>query len=331
MLHRILRWSTVPAVAASLSGCSIYPLPEDTVGLDSNQIATLIRCHTRDAIRNEITTNTSLLGDGIAYDGLSGTEEARRLRENPVLFHSLDYGRFSQPLRGLFTYYKDATVADDFTIDTTEVNTSGVGLTIFEKFLSGTNSIGLATKNDRTREVSRHFRIFDSFDSLARQLPEQTCASVPGAANYAFPSAGLTRIRSLVHHFTVANQLGNLGGSSNTDYTTAEMTDTITFTTKNTGNLDPVFALSPVTHAYVPTSVSATVDNSREDKHTIIVLLRLPSDRNKLPRFDEAGYLTVAPSERQKAVAAGALDRQRDYNQQNDISKLTSSLTRMSP
>ncbi|QHO77827.1 hypothetical protein ACH79_39730 [Bradyrhizobium sp. CCBAU 051011] len=143
------------------------------------------------------------------------------------------------------------------------------------------------------------------------------CDIVPKQINAIYPAAGLLKIRSLVHSFLVQNQLGNLAGENN-DYTTAQMTDTITFTTKFTGNFDPSTQLNPVAGKFVPSNLAVNLDNSRQDMHTIIILIRLPPNKSGLPRFDEIGRISLAPKEASKAAASAALDRQRDFNTQDD-------------
>jgi hypothetical protein len=187
--------------------------------------------------------------------------------------------------------------------------------------LGGTDNIGIVARNDRTREVKRHFRVYDSFDSLSRLMLEEVCENVPNNVNELYPSTGLIRIYSLVKGFLEANHWNNLAGDD-TNYTTAQMADTITFTTKFTGNLDPSTTMDPVRGKWVPSSLSANFDNTRQDLHTILILLRLPPSKKGLPRFDEFGRITLSAKENQRATAATALDRQRDYNTQDALTRL---------
>ena len=110
---------------------------------------------------------------------------------------------------------------------------------------------------------------------MVRLIPERACDIVPKPINAIYPAAGLLRIRSLVHSFLIANQIGNLAGEKE-GYTTAQMTDTITFKTKFKGNVGPSTQANPVIGRFVLTSISANVDNSRQDMHTIIILIWLP-------------------------------------------------------
>jgi hypothetical protein len=254
-------------------------------------------------------------------DRLTGTEMVAWLRDKPERFRSIRWERFDQSLRKQFLYYKDTSVSFDFSIDTTEANSAGVNLTLLNKLFVGTDNIGIVAKNDRTREVKRHFRVYDSFDSLARLMQEEICHGMPENINGLYPSAGLIRIYSLVKGFLEANQWNNLAGDD-ANYTTAQMADTITFTTKFTGNVDPSTTLDPVRGKFVPTSVSANFDNTRQDLHTILILIRLPPSKKGLPRFDEYGRITLSTQENQRATADTALDKQKDYNTQDALTRL---------
>ncbi len=325
---RTLKAALAGLIAMTGSACSIYPLPEDTTGFASEEISTIIRCQTRDAIREEIIDNIVAASSSPVYDRMTKEELVAKLRGEPAYFRRLDWSKFAKELRDPFLFYKDTSVSYDFTIDSTEVNGSGVDLTLLKQLPGGSDKIGLTAKNDRTREVKRHFRVYDSFDSLSRLMPEKTCDIVPKHINALYPAAGLLRIRSLVHSFLIANQLGNLAGDKE-EYTTAQMTDTITFTTKFTGNVGPSTSSNPTVGRFVPSSLSANLDNSRQDMHTIIILIRLPPNTSGLPRFDEIGRITLAKKEARKAAASDALDRQRDFNTQDALVRLGTGIGRI--
>jgi hypothetical protein len=209
----------------------------------------------------------------------------------------------------------------------TEVNMAGVNLTLLRKLTAGTDNIGFAVKNDRTRDVKRHFRVFDTFDSLARLMLTEACYDMPDRSNPIYPTAGLLRINSLVDSFLFANQWINLAGDKE-DYTTAQMSDTLTFTTKWTGNFDPSTTADPVIGRFVPTSASLNMDNSRQDLHTVIIVITLPPNKKGLPQFDEFGRI-LPPAAAARAVAAASLDRVRDYNTQDALTRLGTGIGRV--
>ncbi len=312
-----------------LSGCSIYPLPEDVMNFDSTRITALIRCQTRDAIRRVIVALIATGKDRIIFNGMTGFQTAEWLQANEKNFHTIKWDKVVDPtIRANLLFYKDVSVSYDFTIDTTEMNTLGVNVTLLKQLRGGTDSIGMVAKNDRTREVKRHFRVFDTFDTLAKYMHEKACEGMPEHINAVFPSAGLLRIDSLVQAFLIANQWENLVAEG-TNYTTAEMTDTLTFTTKFTGNVDPSTTANPVTGQWMPTSASLNVDNTRQDLHTIIILLRLPPNNKALPELDEYGRIVAPGFAARKAAAAVALDRQREFNTQDALTRLGTGVGRI--
>ncbi|OSJ13534.1 hypothetical protein BST63_16460 [Bradyrhizobium canariense] len=328
-----MQWIARIALLSTLccGACSIYPLPEDTTSFDSDRIASVIRCQTRDAIRRVIVALIATGKDRVVYRGMTGYQTAAWLEQQPAHFHEVKWEQITDTkIRAPLLFYKDTSVSYDFTIDTTEVNTAGVNVTLVKKLFVGNDSIGLVAKNDRTREVKRHFRAYDSFDSLARLMKEETCDGMPQQVNALYPATGLLRIDSLVNSFLLANQWGNLAGDD-ANYTTAQMTDTLTFTTKFTGNVDPSTAIDPVTGRFVPSSASLNIDNSRQDLHTILILLRLPPNTKGLPQFDEYGRIIAPGYVGQKAAASAALDRQRDFNTQDALTKLGTGIGRVGP
>ncbi|MCK1383406.1 hypothetical protein [Bradyrhizobium sp. 21] len=316
------------AFAALSSGCSIYPLPEDVMPYKSEEIAAVIRCQARDAVRNVILQNIEAAKSPILYERMNKQELLAWLTGNTENFHSLKWDRFTPELRGPFTFYKDTSISYDFTIDTTEKNVAGVNLTLLRQYSGSTNAAGLVASNDRTREVSRHFRAFDTFDSLARLMPERACNRAPRTENYVFPAAGLLRINSLVNSFLIANSWENLAGPDK-EFTTAQMADTLTFTTKSIGNFDPSTTADPIIGKWVPSSASLNIDNTRQDLHTIIILISLSPDKSGLPQFDEFGRILAPGKASAKVAASAALDKQKDFNTQSALTRFGTGVGRI--
>jgi len=311
-------------LALILSGCSIYPLPEDYARTpdgqpyDSVRIAATIRCQTRDAIRAAIRLNISKAKSHYVYQHMTSDEMLDWLQRDSQNYHKIRWDLFAPELSAPFNFYKDTSISYDFTINTSEMNTVGLNVTLLKALHAGSDNFGLLAKNDRTREANRHFRVFDTFDSLARLMPEDACTNQPQAPNYLFPAEGLLRINTLVDSFLLANQWENLAGDK-TDYTTAEMIDTLTFTTKSTGNFDPSTTATSTVGKFVPSAAGLNVDNFRQDLHTIIILISLPPTKNGLPQFDSFGRILPPTKAGARLAADTGLDRQRGVNTQNSI------------
>lgn len=249
------------------------------------------------------------------------------LQHEPENFRRLKWTRFTKVLRDLFIFYKDTTVSMDLTIDGTEVNTAGANLTLLNKLATGSNTVGLVAQNDRTRELKRNFKTFDTFESLAIGMKGSICQIAPTQPNYVYPSTGLLRVDNLVDQFLKANQWGNLSAADKA-YTTAQMADTMTFTTKWTGNLDPSTAADPTIGRWIPTSASLKFDNTRQDLHTIIMLISLSPDKKGLPSFDDYGRILSPGAAGVREAAAASLDRQRDRNAQVALTRLGTGIGR---
>jgi hypothetical protein len=322
-------------VALLLGGCSIYPLPEDYIvsssgkPYTSDRLAATVRCQTRDAIRAVIRRNIAAVPEtDIVYQRMSRDDMLAWLDSNPANYRTLRWDRFEPKLSKPFEFYKDTNISYDFTIDTTEMNSVGLNVTLLKALNAGSDTIGLLAKNDRTREANRHFRAFDTFDSLARLMTEEACKNEPETPNYLFPTAGRLRINTLIDSFLVTNSWENLAGEK-ADYTTAQMTDTLTFTTKSTGNFDPSTTTTSVVGRFVPSSAGLNVDNYRQDLHTIIILISLPPTKNGIPQFDEYGRILLASKAGVRASASAGLDRQRDVNTQNALIRLGTGVGRL--
>ena len=70
-------------LGVSIGGCSIYPLPEDVIPFNSERIAALVRCQTRDAIRQAVVDNIEKAEQPIVYGKQTKDELLAWLRENP--------------------------------------------------------------------------------------------------------------------------------------------------------------------------------------------------------------------------------------------------------
>jgi hypothetical protein len=321
---RILRQLTIVGLI-SLGGCSIYPLPEDVTGFQSKHIVRMTRCQARDAVRAEIQRTLAAWESVVVYKRMTGGEMARWLADNPDNYHGLRLSDFSPQAARLYKFYGDTRISYDFTIDSSEMNAAGFDLSLLRTFTRGSDLFGIKLQNERTRQVKRQFRNYDSFDNLARGLPPNYCDGMPTGPNWVHPSTGVSKIATLIREFVDQNQRENLGSAS--DPLNAEMNDTIVFTTKAIGNFDPTWSRDAIPGAFVPSEISVTADNHRLDVHTIIVLIQLPNQRDKILLFDAEGHIS--------AIGKNTIDAKfreiRDNNYKDDFSKVTSTVSRLTP
>ena len=315
-----------------LSGCSIYPLPQDVTDYSSRDVALQIRCGAKFSVEKELESVLDHFGNTPAYETYSASQFSDLLDKHPDSYSSLNWQNFKGPIKSLFDFYKDTGVSYDFTLDGTEQNDFNLGGGVNGAWSHRTDTLGFKVANERTREAKRHFRLYDSFDSLIH-TPEVTCrdfnhgdpdSKLPNKSfaqtpHYMFPSTGMLRIRDLIHDFVVQNQTNNLGGPDKS-WSTADMTDTITFTTKSTGNFDPSTKMVTAVHGWSLASLNLGSDNSRQDVHTIVIDVSLPADKSGLPTFDSSGRLVSAPARPNRVAQADAnLDKAQSKNAQDAL------------
>lgn len=297
-------------ISLLLAACSIQPEIEDFTGVTGNDVVVFTRCNAREGSRAHFTEVMRAYKQNRIYNRMTGEELADWLESNPKEFANLKYSNFRDDARKLLEFYKDTGITYDFTMESNEINTLGFDMSVRRSFSNGLNRIGIGLQNDRTRDAKRTQRHFDTLDSL-RLLPQSYCNTAPRFANFVFPSLGVTKVGELVRDFTVANQNLNLIGGKET-LNIPEMTSTITFTTKTAANIGPGWELDPVRGAYIATGIGAKSDNSRQDKHQIIVIVQ-GSDPKKKQFFDEYGRI-ISREQALKQSGSDAVDRTIDRN-----------------
>lgn len=303
----------IASMSLPLAACAIQPQIEDFTGITSQDVVIFTRCQARAGLRAHLAEVMRAYGQAPAYENRTGEQMARWIEENPYEFKNIKYEKFRDGPRRLVAFYKDSAITYDFTIEANEVNTAGFDLTVRRNFSNGLNRFGISLQNDRTRDAKFTQRHFDTFDSLLR-TPQSYCDGIPKHANYLFPATGLTRVSEVVGDFTRANQNLNLIGDKESP-DIPERTATITFTTKTAANFGPGWELDPVRGAYIATSVGAKSDNSRQDKHQIIVIVQGADPKNK-KHFDQFGRIISAQQAlRQSGAAAVERVIERNYLQ----------------
>ena len=83
-------------------------------------------------------------------------------------------------------------------------------------------------------------------------------------------------LAELIGTFLDLNQSGNLTGEKGSNVPT--IADTIEFTTRFTGSVNPTVELSPVGRGLQLANAAFKADGTREDIHKVIVAIALPDD-----------------------------------------------------
>lgn len=294
LLQNIKRTALAAAVSASVAGCAIYPVTEQSTGLDTYTIVQQVRCETRDAIRFYIKR---LL---VRHDQ---PDLADRLEKRSLPYKDLLKEKLHPVVRGGIEYYGSSEIAYEFTFDITENNATAANATLSRPFVRRTDKIGLSASSDLLRENLRNFRIFDRFGDLALQTDEVFCQARPLAPNPVYPIAGQIGVVNLVGTFLDLNQSGNLYGSKDKP-TIPVISDTISFTTKLSGTVNPTVSISPLGPTFQLAEAGLKLDAYRQDRHQVIVVIALPPSKGPTTVVArEQRVATVSELERQRQIA----------------------------
>jgi len=275
-----MRKPTIAAMAGVAScfmaACAIHPLPED-VTLSTYDVARTIRCEARKAVRDKVKV---FLQHAILENGepdLPARAVGARLIENSELFYKIDSKWFTGLTKYYFDTFKNSAVAYDFTFDMTEVNNVDANIDLLKPFTTSKFSAALTAGLDRTRQNIRTFTITDTFIHLMKDVEDRYCApEYIRGPNYAYPIAGRVGIDEMIDTFVDLTLFAHLDGDRKAKGPPT-MGDTIKFTTKISGGATPKIELSPIGQALRVASASIAFAASRQDVHTLIVCLSLPT------------------------------------------------------
>lgn len=230
--------------------------------------------------------------------------------------------------------FDKAAIAYNFTFAVTENNDGTAGADFSLPIPAGTVKVAFSAGDKKQRKGQRSFKLADSFKEL-RQL---RCGDVIIKESRRYPITGVIGLDEVVANFLHVARLAQPKGKL------SDFTDTITFTTKMNGSINPTIALIPAKGHTRNGGILLSVD--REDSHQVLVGLKLPlTDAERraaelekvvqvwivgegpLPRDPKARreMLRVAPpegadlEEETKQRALRSIDRERDLRTQERI------------
>jgi hypothetical protein len=264
--------------AAGLTGCALYPIPDDVTSFRTEDIVRHARCE----IRSEIIGY--LIDHGVIPP--SATD-----REIAVVVEKIkkDKKSFLAMLVGVGAAYK-------FDFNITEHNnasgSAGFSLPFTGPVLTG----GGTASVDLDRVGSRVFETGDQWDDLLAN--GRRCAGVqPRPGNIIYPLGGSIGVGRAVRTFIdIIEQGGKLGGAND------NFVDTLKFTTFVSAGATASITLAPVPHSLRLVSATAGLSGSRTDVHTLTLSFAFPQDPVPPPPgitgvHFEPGYLN-APFQR---------------------------------
>jgi hypothetical protein len=164
-----------------------------------------------------------------------------------------------------------SAIAYEFTFTITENNNASGGVTWDILFPSGGNfDLQANVKNaDRQRISARTFRIVDSFDELRKA----NCSREALEKNWVYPITGDIGIYEVVATFARLQRAGRPVGPVHPEASANvySFADTLIFTTKFNGGLEPTLTLGRVANRFRVTQASANLAADRQDVHQVVL------------------------------------------------------------
>lgn len=311
-----------------MGGCSARPLPEQVTGFNTQQIVANVRCELRDGLRDYVL---GYLDKDIVQANFSRSRElVRRLRNRPqdwAIFRILskEYG-MPPGVSEILNRYDQGAVAYEFMFNGTESNGQSASVDLLQALTAGTISGNLAAGSTFGRNNMRSFNVVDDFEFLTTQIGQEYCG--PGSdggsepeyrekPNMLYPIVGSLGLYELVGAFLNLNQSGNLVGVTSAPATAAMLptiSENLKFTTTISGGGAFGFsAPAPVAPRVRLVKAGVSSTNSREDVHTLRIVIKLPAEGEARTRtiaeqrLLALGYPVPKPATEKALVKTSAL------------------------
>jgi hypothetical protein len=160
--------------------------------------------------------------------------------------------------------FEGAAIAYNFTFSITENNDGTAGADFSLPIPAGTLKVVFGAGDKKQRKGERTFKLADSF----RELRALRCEDVILKESRRYPITGAIGLDEVVGNFVHVARLAEPKGKL------SDFTDTITFTTKINGSINPTIALIPAKGHARNAGILLSAD--REDIHKVSVGLKLP-------------------------------------------------------
>lgn len=258
---------------SSLTGCSVYPIPDDVLHINTEDIVRHARCEMRAAVIGSIIEQgfapLTTEDDVVAF--VKSTQE--KVKQVEALNKSRD-PRNPINLRkkmtdGEWAIYKYMGVAAVYSFDfnITENNAAAADGGFKLPFTTpNVFDLGGSAALNLTRQGQRQFKAGDFWSSLIVQ--EKRCKDVrPRQRDLIYPLDGSIGIGKVVKSFI---DISNQGGAKDS------FVDTLIFTTEVGGDVNASVKLNAVPHSFRLVSASASLQASRIDVHKVIISLVFP-------------------------------------------------------
>ena len=188
-----------------------------------------------------------------------------------------------------------SAIAYEFTF-IIEENNNASGDVLWEiPFLNGGNfSLKANADSERKRESKRVFRIVDSFDELRRTA----CSREALEKNWVYPISGEIGIYEVIATFARLQKLSRLTPPEDPILGKSKVfsfADTLIFTTKFNGGVEPKLTLNRVTEKFRVTEANANLNADRKDVHQVVLgMAAIPVETDRARRSRPA-VLAASP------------------------------------
>lgn len=269
-MRTIARWLCC-IFAAGLAGCSLYPIPDDVISINTEDIVRHARCEMRSAIIDIVIEQgfddgrgTSLATEDQVIAFVKATLAKAKKLEN--LSQSEKAKRFSKSEKDILTL---ANVAAVYTFDFNilENNRADGGAAFKLPFTAPkVLDLGANASLNLTRQGQRNFSAQDKWSDLITK-PERCTRGWPRHNNIVYPLDGSIGVGRVVKTFV---DIASQGGAKDS------FVDTLIFTTQIGGGANASIKLDAVPHSFRLVSATAGLSASRLDIHKMVLSLVFP-------------------------------------------------------
>jgi hypothetical protein len=280
-----LKWTIF--AAATLTGCSTHPIPDDVSRYSTDDIVRNVRCEAKAGVREGILR-------GLRKAGLGD------IVPDTVLINKKDFEKINRrdpKLAAKFVAYGESTIAYDFDFMINENNDNNGALTFNIPFASGGGfTLGLDGTVNKERKGHRTFKTLEKFKDLAKLRCDDW---VQPDRNMLHPLTGSIGVDNIMITFIEVSEIG--GGQG-------VFSDVITFTTDIHGSVKPTLVLTPVVDRFRLINANASVGGTRKDVHQVTIGLAFPQIDVREARADR-GFDSNSISEPAQDARLRALER----------------------
>ena len=289
--------ATIASLGAAV-GCSVYPIPDDKLAVNTEDIVRHAHCEMRGAII-DLVVQKGLVGPGGSEKHVIDFAKSLSAR----ISQSKKADKAKKPLvltkrESAFLDLMGVSVVYSFDFNITENNKADAGAGFRMPFTApGVLDADAGGGLTLTRQGQRQFKSGDSWGGLV--VGADRCRGVvPRDRNLVYPLDGSIGIGRVVRTFI---DITDQGGAKDS------FVDTLLFTTLVGGSAGASVRLNPVPHSFRVVSASAGLSASRLDAHKMIISLVYPRPSAPAPPGAISGAI------RQDGYLSAPFDRPPDW------------------